>query len=42
VRHSLASLERARSLLGYEPAVHWRAGLARTVDWYRERLSASR
>jgi nucleoside-diphosphate-sugar epimerase len=39
VRHSLASLERARSLLGYAPEVHWRTGLARTVDWYRERLS---
>ena len=42
VRHSLASLERARSLLGYEPKVHWRAGLAETVDWYRERLAANR
>jgi nucleoside-diphosphate-sugar epimerase len=38
VRHSLASLDRARELLGYEPAVHWRDGLATTLDWYRERL----
>ena len=42
VRHSLASLERAKTLLGYEPKVHWRTGLAETVDWYRERFRASR
>ncbi len=35
VRHSLASLDRARELLGYEPRVTWRDGLARTMDWYR-------
>ncbi len=34
VRHSLASLERARSLLGYEPRVGWREGLERTLAWY--------
>ncbi|MEX1025271.1 MAG: SDR family oxidoreductase [Planctomycetota bacterium] len=39
VRHSLASLERARTLLGYSPEVDWRTGLAQTVDWYRSRLS---
>lgn len=38
VRHSSASLERARALLGYEPVVDWQTGLARTLDWYRERL----
>jgi nucleoside-diphosphate-sugar epimerase len=42
VRHSLASLARARELLGYEPAVHWRAGLATTLAWYRERFGARR
>jgi len=42
VRHSLASLDRARALLGYEPSVGWREGLAVTVDWYRERLSPQR
>ncbi len=41
VRHSLASLERARALLGYEPRVSWREGLARTADWYRERHAAA-
>ncbi len=38
VRDSLASLECARELLGYSPAVDWRNGLAKTLAWYRERL----
>jgi UDP-glucose 4-epimerase len=37
VRHSLASIERARALLGYRPAVDWRTGLERTLRWYQER-----
>ncbi|MBK7642407.1 MAG: SDR family oxidoreductase [Planctomycetes bacterium] len=37
VRDSLASVEKARALLGYEPRVSWREGLARTVAWYRQR-----
>jgi UDP-glucose 4-epimerase len=37
VRHSLASLERIRATLGYEPRVGWREGLRQTVAWYRER-----
>jgi nucleoside-diphosphate-sugar epimerase len=37
VQHSLASIEKARRLLGYEPSIGWRDGLARTVEWYRER-----
>ena len=32
--HSVASIERARRVLGYEPKVDWRSGLAKTVDWY--------
>ena len=39
VRDSLASIEKARALLGYRPAVHWREGLERTVNWYRARLT---
>ena len=42
VRHSLASLERAKALLAYEPEVDWRTGLAETVAWYRERLTGQR
>jgi UDP-N-acetylglucosamine/UDP-N-acetyl-alpha-D-glucosaminouronate 4-epimerase len=36
VRDSLADLSRARSLLGYEPQVALREGLARTVDHFRK------
>lgn len=42
VRDSLASIERARSLLGYAPKVGWREGIARTVAWYRERVQPAR
>lgn len=38
VKHSLASIEKARRLLGYAPAVGWREGLQLTIDWYRQRL----
>lgn len=34
VRDSLASLERAKARLGYEPAVHLNEGLARTWEWF--------
>lgn len=37
VKDSLASLERAASLLAYTPKVSWREGLARTVAWYARR-----
>ena len=40
VRHSLASLARVRERLGYVPRVGWREGLARTMEWYRERAAA--
>lgn len=42
VRHSLASLDRARSALGYAPKVSWREGLARTLAWYRTGYQAAR
>jgi UDP-N-acetylglucosamine/UDP-N-acetylgalactosamine 4-epimerase len=35
VRHSQASLGRARRALGYEPAWPIERGLAQTLDWYR-------
>jgi len=40
VRHSQASIEKARALLGYEPRIGWREGLKRTVAWYRARIAA--
>ena len=38
MKHSLADLSAARRLLGYEPIVGFRDGLAATVDWYRTAL----
>lgn len=38
VPHSLASIERARSWLGFEPRVELTEGLRRTLDWYRARV----
>ncbi|MCI0659478.1 MAG: SDR family oxidoreductase [Acidobacteria bacterium] len=36
VRHSLADIKRAESILGYLPAVDLAGGLRYTLDWYRE------
>jgi nucleoside-diphosphate-sugar epimerase len=36
VRHSLAAISRAGSLIGYRPLVGLAEGLKRTVEWYRE------
>ena len=38
VRDSLASIEKARRLLGYDPQVEFEEGVARTVDWYGARV----
>ncbi len=34
VRHSLADIQKAKRLLGYEPQVDLKTGLRRTVDWF--------
>ena len=39
VRDSLASIEVARTQLGWRPKTGLRAGLASTLDWYRDRLT---
>lgn len=36
VPHSMASIERAKSVLGYSPEVDFREGLERTVAWMRD------
>jgi nucleoside-diphosphate-sugar epimerase len=36
VQHSLADITRARELLGYQPLVPFREGLARTYEWYSQ------
>ena len=38
IRDSLADIGLARELLGYEPAVDFREGLRRTVEWYRKSM----
>jgi UDP-glucose 4-epimerase len=40
IRHSCATIEKARSLLGYSPAVEFRTALIRTVEWYRAQGNA--
>lgn len=40
IKHSRAGIERARELLDYSPVVDFDAGLARTLDWYRQREAA--
>lgn len=42
VRHSLADLDAARSLLGYEPVISLEEGIAQTFDWYRQTLAPNR
>ena len=36
-KHSLADIDRARTLIGFQPEVSFDEGLARTVAWFRER-----
>ena len=38
VKHSLASVERARELLDWTPRVDWNEGLELTLQWYRDRF----
>ena len=35
VKHSLAAIERAKELLGYDVKVGFREGLQRTIEWFR-------
>jgi nucleoside-diphosphate-sugar epimerase len=41
VRHSMASIARAREQLGYTPVVSLEEGLAATIDYYRDRVRTS-
>jgi len=40
VPHSLADIEKARRLLGYDPTVSFEEGLERTVAWFRSYAGA--
>jgi UDP-N-acetylglucosamine/UDP-N-acetylgalactosamine 4-epimerase len=41
VKHSLADISKARSILNYSPEVNVREGLKKSFDWYRERHNLS-
>jgi len=41
IKHSLASIERAQGLLGYQPLVDVASGLERTVAWYADQALQS-
>jgi UDP-glucose 4-epimerase len=38
IKHSRASIDKARDLLDFRPVVDFDTGLKRTVEWYRSRL----
>lgn len=40
VKHSLASISKAKDLLGYEPKVSVKEGLKLSIDWYKRTQSA--
>jgi nucleoside-diphosphate-sugar epimerase len=39
VKHSLADITAAKKLIGFEPVILFRAGLEKSIDWYRHNLS---
>jgi UDP-glucose 4-epimerase len=41
IKHSLADISLAGQLMGYQPAVGFEEGLARTVAWYRTQAASS-
>lgn len=42
VKHSLASIDKARKLLGYDPQYGLRKGLEQAIDWYWHSLQPTR
>ncbi len=38
VKHSLADITAAQNIIGYKPAVSFRDGLQKAIDWYRDNL----
>lgn len=38
VKHSLADIHKAKMLIGYEPVVQFKDGLAKAIEWYRNNL----
>ena len=40
VRHSLANIDKAKRLLGYEPEFDLKSGLTRAFDWYLRNVAS--
>ena len=38
VKHSLADISLAKETIGFEPVIHFEAGLENAIEWYRENL----
>ncbi|HSW44721.1 MAG TPA: SDR family oxidoreductase [Phycisphaerae bacterium] len=38
VKHSLAAIDLARQIIGFEPVVSFEEGLRRAIDWYKKNL----
>jgi UDP-N-acetylglucosamine 4-epimerase len=38
VRHSKASIEKVKQILGYDPLFNFKDGLALVYDWYKESM----
>ena len=41
VRHSLADISKARTLLGYDPSHNLREGLAESIEWYVDSMESA-
>ena len=41
VRHSLASIQKARDILGYEPEVDLQEGLRKTIEWFKRNIETN-
>jgi len=39
VRHSLASIDRAKAVIGYQPKIFFEEGLAKAIEWYKLNLA---
>jgi nucleoside-diphosphate-sugar epimerase len=41
VKHSQADISKAQEVIGFVPLVDFQTGLAETVSWYRQRITAN-